>query len=63
MEFLKAMLAEMSTNTRETQAKMKDAMESQIGFLVSRMKATRKTDREEMKVHYNPQVREGRDAS
>jgi hypothetical protein len=52
MEFLKAMLAKMNarmdatqekmdTNTKEMQAKMKDMMESHIGFLVSRMEVNR----------------------
>jgi hypothetical protein len=60
MEFLKAMLAEMNskmdasqekmeTNTNKMQAKMEDTMESQIGFLVSRMEVARKINREEMK--------------
>jgi hypothetical protein len=60
MEFLKAVLAEMNAkmdstqekmdaNTKEMQAKMGDTMESQIGFLVSRMESARKTNREEMK--------------
>jgi hypothetical protein len=34
---------------KEIQTKMKDTMESQIAFLVSRMEAERKTDWEEIK--------------
>jgi hypothetical protein len=50
------MLARIDTNRgthcealNDMQARMKDTMESQIGFLGSRMEADRKTNREEMK--------------
>jgi hypothetical protein len=50
------MLAKTDTNRetdcgalKEMQAKMKDTMECQIGFLASRREADRKTNREEMK--------------
>jgi hypothetical protein len=36
-------------NTKEKQAKMEGKVESQIGFLVSRMEMDRNTDWEEMK--------------
>jgi hypothetical protein len=55
-EHMQDMLARIDTNRetdckalKEIQAKTKDMMESQIGFLVSRMEADRETDREEMK--------------
>jgi uncharacterized membrane-anchored protein YhcB (DUF1043 family) len=47
------MLARIDANQqkmkKEMQAQMKDTMESQIGFLISRMEVDRKTKREEMK--------------
>jgi 5,10-methylene-tetrahydrofolate dehydrogenase/methenyl tetrahydrofolate cyclohydrolase len=53
---MQGMLATIDTNRgthcevlKEMQAKMKDTMGSQIGFLVSRMEADRKTNQEEMK--------------
>jgi polyhydroxyalkanoate synthesis regulator phasin len=49
MEFLKAMLAEMNANTKSNQEQMKETVERQVGSLVSKMEANRKTDIDEMK--------------